>query len=152
MRICYDETKYVKGKRIYRLSDLIVGKQYLFESDLSLWVAHISQIGVMGYLYVYYQIVNAPQYKLNGFEMCLHGYMVENKYPVFTIYEAVKPTFTCKRCGSHDTPAPIHATHVLNGQRIGYSCNYWRCSCGTINRHIWNSGYPTRYELQKGVA
>lgn len=55
-------------------------------------------------------------------------------------------SFMCRACYKTDVPMPISAVQVISGQRIGRSCNYWRCTCGTINRHIWVTGYPTRYE------
>lgn len=61
--------------------------------------------------------------------------------------------FYCSTCHKVQigVPAAINAVQVIHGQRIGRSCNYWRCKCGAINRHVWVTGYPTRYELQKEV-
>lgn len=62
----------------------------------------------------------------------------------------VSNSFMCRGCYKDDTPMPIKAVQIVRGQRIGRSCNYWRCECGTINKYIWVSGYPTRYDLLKG--
>lgn len=154
MRTCYDESKYVKGKRIYRVKDVQIGKEYIFVSTINdtAFMALVLRMELEGFDY---SILDAYRYKLNGFDYHMWDYMLEprkvGKLEIhsFEVYEAVEPAFTCKHCKSHDVPVPISAVQVINGQRIGYSCNYWRCECGTINRHVWNSGYPTRYELTR---
>lgn len=154
MRTCYDESKYVKGKQIFSMKQIKVGSLYFMADDRAVYVARVFRVeSYNGKSYgVDYQIMDTAKYRLNNFEYRLWDFMMQRgKFePIYTVHEAVEPAFTCKACKSHAVPMPISAVQIINGQRIGRSCNYYRCAhCGTLNRHVWVTGYPTRYEMLK---
>lgn len=145
-QICYNTTQYVKGRRIYRVRDLIPGNKYIFASEVAVWVATVNNLERLGHGWgIDYRILDAEKYGRNTFSMRLWDYMLEPcvmHEPTFEVYEALTPEYTCKQCGAHDVPMPIPAVQIIKGQRIGRSCNYYRCEhCNTINKHIWITGY-----------
>lgn len=153
MRNCVE--KYIKGKLIQRVQDMQPGKLYIKE-NYQFGVRTLIKVNSTEADHLHFVIMDALRWHLNNFDYVLWDSMImahpqdPSLCASCLIWEAVEAEFCCKSCGNMDTPMPIPAYQIISGQRVGRSCNYYRCAkCGTLNRHIWITGYPTRYELQE---
>lgn len=151
---------YIKGKQIYRLQDVKPGAKYIIESlqfgEGVRVVGFCSRLqadpGKTGkpFYGAYFDITRTKETRFSDYNWYLWDFYIKPNARIgdvlaYNIWEAVEPAFTCKECGSHKIGMPVSAVSIINGQRIGRTCNYYRCpDCNTLNRHVWITGYPTK--------